>query len=758
MSNLLRTQRSVSRMIVAFSLFGTLSITSPIIANNGSNPPSSISPAKMTASVPRGFEDSLIASIPSPTDLAFTPDGRIVVTSQPGHIYVIPKNHNNQTLPPIALNLSKIVCNNIETGLIGITVDPDFGNNGYLYIYYTYQTSPEECPYVAPTYNRVSRFILQSNNVIDPQSEFILIDLLPTPRGSHNGGGLRFGADGKLYVSVGDGSTWAGYSQSLAMLNGKILRINADGSIPDDNPFFHLEYAQPCGKIDTTQLVEGRVCQEIWAKGLRNPFRFTFGQDDAQNEVMYINDVGWRTWEEVNIGKAGADYGWPFREGPCETDTFGDDCHPLADTELSDPIYAYQHNATEFCTSITGGAVVPHGIWPESFNGTYLYGDFACGALFQLKKSGDTHVKSIVATEMSPIISMVFGPYENTQALYYTTYGPYDALFGSIAGGAGVRRMVYLGDRNAPPTANAVAEVNYSAHAPAIIKFNALRSRDPNGTPLRYEWDFGDDSAIITATNAIVEHQYLKEGVFTAKLTVYDTLNTPSKPTTLKVYIGNTAPKIMMMQPTANATFRVGQPIVLQADATDDDDGNLPDSALTWEAFLHHIDIIDTNFAHEHPLLAPTKGRTATFTAPKQEDIFAGHSRLEIRLTATDSQGLSSVYTQILQPSRSHVTFNSEPPGLKIVANSAELKTPITLEMWEGYTINLKAPQTQKGATSKLSFMRWENGNDREHSVVVAGESMTMTATYACGKGDCDIFLPAMFSRLTFESPEALEK
>ena len=752
MSKFMRTHRSFLGVVAALSLLNVINIAQPIAANNGKYPPVNNTPTKTTASVPRGFEDTLIVSIPNPTDLAFTPDGRMLVTSQPGYLYVTPKTDSGQASPMLALNLSKVVCNNIETGLDGLAIDPDFGNNGYIYIYYTYQTSSEECPYIAPTYNRVSRFTLPPDNNIDPQSELILIDQLPTPRGSHNGSGMRFGQDGKLYIGVGDGSTLAGYAQSLAMLNGKILRINGDGSIPADNPYVNELNAQPCAKIDTSQIVEERVCQEIWAKGLRNPFRFTFGLDDTHNEVMYINDVGWRTWEEINIGKAGSDYGWPIREGACPTDTFGDNCTPLdptTDVNLTDPIYTYQHNNTEHCSAITGGAVVPHDIWPESFDDAYLYGDFACGALFQVKKIGDAYIKTTVASEMSPIISMMFAPYSNTQALYYTTYGPYDALFGSVAGGAGVRRMVYLGDMNAPPTAIATTEQNYSATAPAIINFSAVRSRDPNGTPLRYEWDFGDASSVITITTPIIQHSYQKEGVYLAKLTVYDTLNTPSKPYPLKVYIGNTPPKINMIQPTADTTFRVGQQIVLEAEATDDDDGILPGSSLVWEAFLHHIDVIDTNFAHEHPLLAPSKGNSVSFTAPKQEDIFAGYSRLEIRLTATDSQGLSTVHTQILQPRRSQITLLSNPPGLKIYANNAELKTPITLETWEGYTIRLNAPQTQKGATSKVSFIGWDSGDEREHNIIAASSNMTMTAIYACAKGDCDIFLPGVFNATT---------
>lgn len=178
----------------------------------------------------------------------------------------------------------------IERGLLGIALDPDFDNNHYVYVYYTRSQTPIK--------NRVSRFTADTNNpdVAVANSEKILLDDIPSDSGMHNAGALHFGTDSKLYVSVGDGGQDHTTAQNLSSLSGKILRINKDGSIPQDNPFV--------GQINTRG--------EIWALGLRNPFTFAIHPTLG---TMMINDVGQDIWEEINLGKKSSNYGWPTCEG-----------------------------------------------------------------------------------------------------------------------------------------------------------------------------------------------------------------------------------------------------------------------------------------------------------------------------------------------------------------------------------------------------------------------------------------------------------
>src|SRR5688572_3828434 len=233
----------------------------------------------IAATVPSGFTDTLIAgSLNRPTAMAFAPDGRLFVCEQGGTLRVI-KNNALLSTPFVSLTVSSTG----ERGLLGVAFDPDFSTNRFVYVYYTAST---------PTiHNRVSRFTA-SGDVALAGSETILLDLETLSATNHNGGAIHFGPDRKLYVGVGENAVGAN-AQSMNNRLGKMLRINADGSIPTDNPFF------------TTASGANRA---IWALGLRNPFTFAF---QPLSGALFINDVGQSSWEEINLGAAGASYGWP---------------------------------------------------------------------------------------------------------------------------------------------------------------------------------------------------------------------------------------------------------------------------------------------------------------------------------------------------------------------------------------------------------------------------------------------------------------
>src|SRR5689334_3487711 len=215
--------------------------------------------------------------------MELAPDGRIFVCQQTGSLRVI-KNGALLSTPFLTLNVDS----NGERGLLGIAFDPNFASNNFLYVYYTVPSTPR--------HNRVSRFTA-NGDVVANGSEVPILDLdnLSTAT-NHNGGAIHFGPDGKLYVAVGENANGAN-AQTLSNRLGKMLRINSDGSIPGDNPFFN------------TATVLNR---SIWALGLRNPFTFAFQPGTGR---MFINDVGQNTWEEINDGMAGSNYGWPTTEG-----------------------------------------------------------------------------------------------------------------------------------------------------------------------------------------------------------------------------------------------------------------------------------------------------------------------------------------------------------------------------------------------------------------------------------------------------------
>ena len=411
----------------------------------------SLPPPAAAATLPSGFSDDPVVSVGAPTDLAFTPDGRMLITTQPGRLRVVA---DGALLPTAALDLvaAGTVCSNLERGLLGVAVDPGFATNGFIYLYYTFKKSGgcETNTTLAPV-NRVSKFTLSPpGNTIDPLSEVVLIDNIPSPSGKHNAGDLHVAADGLLYVTVGDGECKLGdanrcagendNSRFLDTLLGKILRIGLDGSIPGANPYAGQSDARRCG--DPAGVPSGTgPCAETFASGLRNPFRFAFRPGTSE---FHINDVGQATWEEIDLGLAGADYGWNVREGNCALGSTSDCGSPPAG--MTNPIHVYGHSGG--CQSITGGAFVPVGVWPSGFDNAYLFSDYICGKIFRLvpnASGGYDQLEFATALGSSSAVAMAFGPYANTQALYYTTY----------AGGGSVRRISTVSSTNQVPVANA---------------------------------------------------------------------------------------------------------------------------------------------------------------------------------------------------------------------------------------------------------------------------------------------------------------
>ncbi len=384
----------------------------------------------LQATVPSGFSNALVANVASPTALAFTPDGRLLITSQSGKLYVL----KNGTLT-LARTL-RAICSDSERGLLGVAVDPKFAQNRYIYLYYTANVSGS-CAQNSPQspVNRVIRFVLPDTNVIT-SGPFTLIANIPSPNGNHNGGDLQFGPGGQLFVSTGDGGCDpAGDSgcaaqndaaQAKNLLSGKILRVTPTGEVPSFNPFVGANSVR-CGPTGGTSA--GKVCGEIYALGLRNPYRMAFNPNTSTTS-FYINDVGQNDREEIDLGIKGANYGWNMREGICKTGSSTDCGAPPAG--LTNPVFDYARSGTfSGCRSVSGGAVVPNGLWPTPYGNTYLFADFICGKIFRLtRNSGGTSV-SVFASGLGGVVHLAFGTYAGNRALYYTTY----------AGGGQIRRI-----------------------------------------------------------------------------------------------------------------------------------------------------------------------------------------------------------------------------------------------------------------------------------------------------------------------------
>jgi glucose/arabinose dehydrogenase len=335
------------------------------------------------ATLPPGFTEAQYGSnlTPgNPTAMAFAPDGRLFVCLQAGQLRVI-KDGTLLAAPFVSLTVDS----SGERGLLGVTFDPNFSNNHFVYVYHTVPG--------APAHNRVSRFTA-NGDVAANGSETTILDLdnLSTAT-NHNGGAIHFGPDGKLYVGVGENAN-AANAQTLSNRLGKILRLNADGSVPADNPFF-----------GTTTGAN----RAIWVLGLRNPYTFTFQSGSGR---VFINDVGQSTWEEINEGVAGSNYGWNICEGFCLP----------PNGNLRDPLFEYGHNGDPSTTgcAIVGGAFYnpPVAQFPASYVGKYFFADLCSGWIRLMDPSNNT--ASPFATGLATPVDLQVGP---DGGLYYLMRG-----------------------------------------------------------------------------------------------------------------------------------------------------------------------------------------------------------------------------------------------------------------------------------------------------------------------------------------------
>jgi glucose/arabinose dehydrogenase len=315
--------------------------------------------------LPSGFSKTRVASgLTRPTAMAFAPDGRLFITERgtesggTGTVRVV-KNGAPVATPVISIPTDNSGVKTNERGVIGLAIDPDFASNGFIYVYYTVRGST--------AHNRVSRFTVVGDRA-DPSTELKLLDLNDLKDGNHNGGGLLFGNDGKLYIGVGENHV-ASNAAKLDTHLGKILRINKDGSVPGDNPF-----ADGGGTS---------ARDRIWAFGMRNPYTLAVNPESGR---IFVNDVGENTWEEINDLVKGRNYGWTGGSSDGDSTSF----------------FRYNHN-TGKC--IAGGAFYVPANAPGNFSkfqGQYFFGDYTAGFIRAINVS-DRSVTSFETGLNGPI-------------------------------------------------------------------------------------------------------------------------------------------------------------------------------------------------------------------------------------------------------------------------------------------------------------------------------------------------------------------
>jgi len=623
---------------------------------------------------PNFVGDKVIVGLNEPTNMLFTPDGRMLITERGGTIWVAQPNATAVDPTPVLTVPSVNTAD--ERGLLGIALDPNFASNGFLYVFYTNATTQK---------NQVSRFTMVGNAASLGSQQMIWQN---DDRADiwHQGGDMHFGPDGKLYVAVGD-HLLPNSSQSLTSYNGKILRMNADGSAPTDNPFYDGS---------------GPNKDTIWALGFRNPFRFSF---DSANGRMYVGDVGQSTWEEVDLTTRGANYGWPTCEGNC------------SDAQMTNPIYTYNHANRDAC--VIGGFVYRGTQFPSDYQGTYIFGDYSQRWFKRLTL--DANGRSTGAVNFIPAdgtpdviengapVAAIMGP---DGSLYYVDNGPFQA---NQAGS--IRRVRNL-NANQPPSAVASADVTSGNTAPLTVHFSSAGSSDPEGQPLTYSWDFGDAGS---STAANPTHTYNTRGRYTVRLTTSDgSSSTASNPFTITV---GRAPIPTIAAPLDGAHFRAGDTINFSGSATDPEDGTIPNSGLSWKVVFHHLN-------HIHPFIDNSPGGTGSFVVPAAGHSFHETTWYELILTARDSNGIETQQSVNIYPDKVNLSFASQPNGLTVKLDGISMTTPFTYDEIIGFqhTISVDSPQFFSG--NRYEFASWSDGGAASHVITVPASDRSYTAAF----------------------------
>jgi glucose/arabinose dehydrogenase len=620
--------------------------------------------AAAAATLPTGFAETRIATgLSSPTSMAFAPDGRLFVTQQGGALRVI-KNGALLSQPFLTLSVNS----SGERGLLGIAFDPNFTSNGFIYVYYTTSASP--------VHNRLSRFTASAANpdVVAAGSEVQLLNLPNLSSATnHNGGAIHFGTDGKLYIAVGENANGAN-SQSLSTTLGKILRINADGSIPSDNPFL----SQTSG-----------INRAIWAMGLRNPY--TFGIDRTNGRI-HINDVGQSAWEEVNLGVAGSNYGWPQVEGNNPPNVSG----------IRYPIYTYSHDGST--CAIAGGAFYrpTSSTFPAGYAGAYFFGDYCAGFIRLLNAPNYTGATNFA----SGIGALVDIQVASDGALYYLARD-----------GGEVFRVQYTAN-TAPSISTQPSSTTVSAGQTARFTVTA------SGTaPLTYQWQRnGVNIPNANAASYSFTTTANDDGAMFRVIVSNSVGSATSNAATLNV-LSNIAPTARITAPASGTRYRGGQSFTYSGTASDPEDGTLPASAFTWRVDFHHDD-------HVHPFVPSTSGATSgTFTIPDRGETSA-NVFYRVYLTVRDSSGLTNTTTVDLRPLTSVVRIESNVPNAQLTLDGAPIKAPFEFTGVEGIIreLGVVTPQTSGGTT--YDFVSWSDGDPATHEITTPTDDTTYTALF----------------------------
>ncbi len=664
------------------------------------------------------LENRILATgLNTPTAFAWIPDGRLLIAEKEGVVKLV--NRRNAPFGRVILDILGRVSTREDTGLLGIEVDRDFARNGFIYLSYTFDHDPS-APGAAKT-ARLSRFKLGAGARIvgGARGEKVLlgrvsrgpcpppandIDCMPTDHGFHTIGAVRAAADGTLWVGMGDGSgTPSATRAALRAFDqrsyaGKLLHIDRKGHGLRRHPFCRRERDLR------------RVCTKVFARGFRNPFRFSLAPDGTP----IVGDVGWGSREEISVVRAGRNYGWPCYEGQIRTpgyDAFRA-CRRLYAREGSSG--AAEPPAYEYERPPDGAAVIAGPVFPESgavppFRNAFFFGDYVMGNLFRLT-GGIGSPASEVETIATGWRGVDLRPGPGGTLAYLDIA---EGVVGAIAHAPG----------NKTPIASVRAAPAYGA-LPLRVKLRAA-AEDPDGDELSYRWRLGDGER---ASGPTVRHTYRKRGTYVVRLVVSDRHGARTL-AAARVSAGNTPPRpARILSPADGYRYVAGRPVRLRAAARDPEDGRLRGRGVRWNVVLHHGD-------HDH-YVGDGYGREFPFRPLRDHD---ADSYYTVFVVAIDRYGLMQWRPRheiTLRPKTTEISLDSTPAGAPIAYGGEELRTPVLRRAAVGHRTTVTAAAAFERDGVSYRFSSWRDGAPRSRRIIIGPRPSHLTALYvAAGQG-----------------------
>lgn len=635
------------------------------------------------SNLPPGFAELLVAQDLDPTAMALAPDGRLFITEKNGTVLIV---ENGQLLPDPFLILE--VDNYNERGLSGIAFDPHFAHNGHIYFYYTV---------AGENHNRVSRFTAEGNYAV-PGSEYVLLDIDQLNGTIHNAGSMAFGPDEKLYISVGDGAN-GDAAQDMNSLLGKILRINADGSIPDDNPFFN----QASG-----------IYRSIYALGFRNSFSMTIQPLTGR---IFATEVGASSWEEINEILPGRNYGWPLIEGPLGAQTPPDN--------YQEPVFFYNHN--DGCAAVGAAFYNPDSpAFPSPYHGKFFFADYCHGYIRYM----DPSVPGITypfADDINRPLNLLVAPDGTMYYLARAGLGGGSEEDNTASNNGTLWRVFYSGSGKPFISVNPQSLLVSQGEDARFI------SAASGEAPLSYQWQRnGTDIPGAIESTYILPNTTLADSGHLFRLIVINANGSDTSSEALLRVTANQRPLPEIINPPAGLTYRGGDVIMFSGFAFDSELGQLGPAEMKWKIDFHHNE-------HTHPALIPTAGIDQGEYVIPQTGETSDQVWYRIHLTATDHAGLSKTITRDILPEKTQYHVHTIPEGLPVYIESEYLATPVSVTSVVGIIRRIEVLASVFAQDSIYIFRQWSDGY-LETSRMFAAEPDTVTYTaiydsYPLGKG-----------------------